>query len=168
MTGRKEPEEHLRLHRAPPGLLARALVSEERRAERRRVALASALIALLLGWGGGWLHHGLTRAPPPVTASRAGELPAEVALASAQAGEATYVLDIRVPEAARVEVAGSWDGWRPTPMVQRDGTFFTVLHLPPGRYEYMFVIDGERWVPDPDAPLTRDDGFGLRNSVLAI
>jgi len=29
------------------------------------------------------------------------------------------------------------------------------------------VVDGERWVPDPAAPGI-DDGFGRRNSVVAV
>ena len=51
-------------------------------------------------------------------------------------------------------------------------TFSTVfplnLVLPPDSYEYMFVEDGERWVTDPLAPQTRDDGFGRMNAVLDL
>ena len=35
-------------------------------------------------------------------------------------------------------------------------------------YTYSFVIDGERWVPDPGAPETVDDGFGGVNSILRL
>jgi hypothetical protein len=32
----------------------------------------------------------------------------------------------------------------------------------------MFIEDDTRWVTDPRAPLTRDDGFGGRNAVLDV
>ncbi len=35
-------------------------------------------------------------------------------------------------------------------------------------YTYGFVIDGERWVPDPGAPETVEDGFGGVNSILRL
>lgn len=148
----REPGAPLRLHRAPEGLLSRAVEGARRRRESRRLGLGAALL-LLLGWGGGWAHHAL----------HAPDEPAAEPLASA-----TEVLDLRAPGARSVAVAGSWNQWQATPMMERDGTFFTVLRLPPGRYEYMFVIDGQRWVPDPDAPLSRDDGFGQRNSILDL
>ena len=41
------------------------------------------------------------------------------------------------------------------------------VKLQPGRYEYMFVVDG-RWVTDPNAIAHADDGFGNRNAVLLL
>jgi hypothetical protein len=43
----------------------------------------------------------------------------------------------------------------------------TTLALPVGQHQYAFVVDGRRWVADPAAPAV-DDGFGRRNSVLAV
>jgi 1,4-alpha-glucan branching enzyme len=37
-----------------------------------------------------------------------------------------------------------------------------------GEYQYQFLINGKRWVPDPNAPLQVEDGFGGTNSVLDI
>ena len=73
-------------------------------------------------------------------------------------------------DASTVGVAGSWNSWQPEPMqvAQEDGLFYTVVALPPGQHEYMFVIDGEQWASDPTAVLTRDDGFGQKNAVLQI
>lgn len=158
----REPDEHLRVHRAPADLLARALRGEARRRQRRWRSLG-AVALLTLGWAGGWLHHGLV-SPPGTTVVRA------EAAVPAQPPETSQVelLDLSVPDARQVDVVGSWNNWQPTPMTRADGTFFTVLHLPPGRYEYMFRVDGERWVQDPGAPLSRDDGFGRRNSILEI
>ena len=72
--------------------------------------------------------------------------------------------------AERVSLAGTFNGWKTdqVPMRQKDGIWTAVLVLPPGSYEYMFIEDGKRWVTDPLAPLTRDDGFGGRNAVLDL
>ena len=42
------------------------------------------------------------------------------------------------------------------------------LSLEKGRYEYAFLVDGEKIVPDPSALIDQDDGFGNKNSVLVI
>jgi hypothetical protein len=80
-------------------------------------------------------------------------------------------LDLRAPEATRVEVAGDFNGWRPeaTPLRRGEGGVWSVqVPLPPGkRYEYSFVVDGA-WVADPSAAATRDDGFGGANAVLEL
>ena len=69
-----------------------------------------------------------------------------------------------------VAVAGDFNGWQPasTPLTRRDGFWSTMLALPPSTYEYMFVIDGERWETDPLATGTRDDGFGGTNAVIDL
>jgi hypothetical protein len=75
------------------------------------------------------------------------------------------------PDAQRVSVAGSFNQWDPlaTPLVRSgSGDLWTAtLTLPAGQHQYAFVVDGDRWVPDPAAPAV-DDGFGRRNSVLAL
>ena len=40
--------------------------------------------------------------------------------------------------------------------------------LPPGRYEYKFLIDGERWVTDANAVESDADGVGGEHSVLTL
>jgi len=72
--------------------------------------------------------------------------------------------------AESVSIAGTFNGWKSnaTPMREKSGVWSAILVLPPGSYEYMFVEDGERWVTDPLAPQTRDDGFGGRNAVLDL
>ena len=70
----------------------------------------------------------------------------------------------------QVALAGDFNGWRAdtTPMRQVNGTWVLDLALPPGVYEYMFVVDGGRWITDPLARTTRDDGFGGTNAVLDL
>jgi len=75
------------------------------------------------------------------------------------------------PDARRVEVAGDFNGWNPaqTPLEQlANGAWTVTLPLEPGRYNYMFVVDGTTWVDDPFAPEQADDGFGSRNAVLDV
>ena len=55
------------------------------------------------------------------------------------------------PNAQEVYVGGTFNGWDPgqTPMRKgADGTWRVSLRLPPGSYEYKFVVDGE-WVCEP-------------------
>jgi hypothetical protein len=73
--------------------------------------------------------------------------------------------------ARRVALAGSFNQWRPDDIVldrsSADGVFVGTLELPPGDYEYMFVVDG-KWMTDPAAGERRDDGFGRQNSLLRL
>ena len=48
-----------------------------------------------------------------------------------------------------------------------EGKWITELMLPPGRYEYLFVVDGV-WLPDPAAAETVPNPYGGRNSVLTV
>jgi hypothetical protein len=74
------------------------------------------------------------------------------------------------PDVRDVAVAGTFNGWNPevTAMIQRGDVWVVQLLLPPETYEYMFVEDGRRWVTDPLATQTRDDGFGRTNAVLNL
>jgi hypothetical protein len=77
---------------------------------------------------------------------------------------------LHAPEAQTVGLAGTFNQWDSgaTPLVRSEGGLWAAtLVLPAGEHEYAFVVDGERWVPDPAAPGV-DDGFGRRNSVLTL
>jgi len=75
--------------------------------------------------------------------------------------------DVRAGE---VCVAGSFNGWSTeSHCMGRSGKAWTMsFYVPRGRYEYLFVVDGGIWVPDPGNDLTQDNGFGGRNSVLIV
>ena len=74
-------------------------------------------------------------------------------------------------DAKGVAVAGTFNQWDPNaaPLTPagNDGVWTTTLALPVGQHQYAFVVDGRRWVADPAAPAL-DDGFGHRNSVIAV
>ena len=89
---------------------------------------------------------------------------------SAQEGIAQFVG--RFPGARSVEVVGSFTDWRsgviPLQDDDHDGVWQTEVVLPAGEHEYMFVVDGERWVADPLAGRYVDDGFGRQNAVIIV
>ncbi|MFT5684493.1 MAG: hypothetical protein ACI8RZ_005434 [Myxococcota bacterium] len=151
-----DPGRHLTIHRAPPDLLERALAQQAPPVRQPRtfswavpMAIAAAFcLGVLLGRS---------------------DLPASTQPAEQTAALTPTRLVYHAEKATTVAVAGSWNGWEPEPMqATADGLFFTVVVLPPGRHEYMFVIDGEQWASDPTALLTHDDGFGQKNAVLQI
>ena len=49
-----------------------------------------------------------------------------------------------------------------------DGVWERLEKLPPGRYQYKFVIDRVNWKEDPNNPNRLDDGFGGFNSLLDV
>lgn len=69
--------------------------------------------------------------------------------------------------AQHVALTGDFNQWQPNYPLKKgaDGVWSVEVPLPPGRYEYMFVVDGERWANDPGAAYSQNDGFGGRNSV---
>ncbi len=74
------------------------------------------------------------------------------------------------PDAKRVYVAGSFNDWQPerAPLLPMgNGRWVGDLSVKPGRYEYLFVVDG-RWLPDPNAKESVENPFGGKNSVIGV
>lgn len=76
------------------------------------------------------------------------------------------------PTAHKVAVVGSFNGWQSEDgeMVQiRPGLWEGVLAVSArGMHRYKFLIDGSRWIHDPENPLRVEDGFGGFSSLIAI
>jgi anti-sigma factor RsiW len=93
-------------------------------------------------------------------------------VSAAPAGAPVLVrLVVLQPGARTVQAAGDFNGWNPdrTPLAEvSNGAWMVTIPLEPGRYEYMFVVDGQRWVADPFALEQSDDGFGSHNAVLEV
>ncbi len=70
------------------------------------------------------------------------------------------------PSAREVYLAGEFNNWNPRQLLMEnhDGTWEIRLDLPPGEYEYKFVVDGV-WTADPLNPVTRGP---MGNSVIKI
>lgn len=75
-------------------------------------------------------------------------------------------------EAEEIAIAGSFNNWSKSvdllSLTDEKGLWEITIPLSPGRYEYKFVIDGEKWIPDPGNLKTVDDGFGEVNSVVIV
>lgn len=79
-------------------------------------------------------------------------------------------LELTHPTAQLISVAGSFNDWHPaaTPMIALgEGRWRKDLTLPPGRYEYRLVMDGQ-WADDPAAKETVPNPFGGVNAVVTI
>jgi len=79
-------------------------------------------------------------------------------------------VEFRHPGATAVAIAGTFNDWRPeaAPMVgMGEGRWLKDLVLPSGKYEYLFVADGQ-WVADPLAEETVPNPFGGVNCVITV
>lgn len=77
-------------------------------------------------------------------------------------------LCLQSAEARSVGIAGGFNDWQPEPL-QRDssGGWSIELILPPGDYEYLFVVD-DCWLTDPECAEECANPFGGKNSVLRV
>ncbi len=72
----------------------------------------------------------------------------------------------------RVSLAGSFNNWNkdadPLKLDSDGKTWRISKSFAPGKYQYKFVLDGEKWVTDPLAKSNENDGNGNINSVLIL
>lgn len=86
------------------------------------------------------------------------------------------VFRLDAPSATIVTVAGEFNGWEYKPDQARviklkkteKGYWETKVKIPPGIYQYKFVIDHHTWILDPYNPYKVDDGRGNINSLLIV
>lgn len=74
------------------------------------------------------------------------------------------------PTAVSVSLAGCFNHWQPEAKTRHPaggGHWVKETALPPGTYEYCFVVDGQ-WMPDPLATDHVPNPFGGKNSVLTV
>jgi hypothetical protein len=146
----------------------------------RWAGVAVAAATVVLAYIGGWWVGQQPRVIPGVTqdtqvrTESVTTVPPELEGRGLPAGsDLRYVRLYYVPtnpQVRQVSVAGTFNDWDPdaTPLKPENGVWVTILVLRSGTYEYMFVENNERWVTDPLAVKTRDDGFGGTNAVLDI
>lgn len=122
----------------------------------RLVAMAAGFGALMVLGGYRFAQRGLS----PVT----------VAAASADTVHLVRFV-FADANATSVALAGDFNGWSRTATLLEPagGAGLWVIEVPlaPGRHEYAFVVDGERWVADPTARSSRDE-FGQESSVIRV
>ena len=75
------------------------------------------------------------------------------------------------PQANSIKVVGNFNDWTPSEISQMkqdsDGMWSTVIQLPPGTYQYKFIIDNE-WVEDYSNPNSVESPLGGKNSVIQV
>jgi Glycogen recognition site of AMP-activated protein kinase len=80
--------------------------------------------------------------------------------------------ELSAPQAHEVSLAGSFNRWEaPGVPLRRSsvpGLWTVTVPLPVGEQQYLFLVDGTQWIPDPTAHAQVDDGFGRRNSVIIV
>ncbi len=72
--------------------------------------------------------------------------------------------------ARSVCLAGNFNGWsKNSSCMKKNGKTWSVqIELTPGRYQYLFLVDGQKWHQDPGALLHESNGFGGENSILIV
>lgn len=90
---------------------------------------------------------------------------------SARTDDGTHEVLFVLPalNADAVIVVGNFNNWEGTPLSDSDGDgiWSARVNLPPGRYEYAFIIDGRWWGQDPLADATIRS-FGEYSSVRYV
>ncbi len=133
----------------------------------------------LLGW---WVRPRTIRLSPAVGALAVAAGAAVFALWPAQrespavtadVGEAVVTRFVLVaPEAGSVRLTGDFAAWNREGIELEDlrgtGVWVADVPLPPGVYQYTFIVDDSEWRPDPTALSQVDDGFGQVNSVIIV
>ena len=71
-----------------------------------------------------------------------------------------------------ISVAGNFNGWSPhATQLKRNssGLWSTQIVVPrAGRFEYKFIVNGQRWIEDPSNGMKTPDSYGGLNSVLVM
>jgi 1,4-alpha-glucan branching enzyme len=73
-------------------------------------------------------------------------------------------------KASSALIAGDFNSWGQKKLEMKkihEGTYRKSLLLPPGTYEYKFLVDG-RWENDPLNELTAVNCFGTLNNVIHV
>lgn len=69
-------------------------------------------------------------------------------------------------EGEKVQVAGSWNDWKPEELIKEEDCFILRLNLPPGKYQLKWVIDNV-WKLNQDLPVVVD-GEGNENNEIEV
>jgi 5'-AMP-activated protein kinase regulatory beta subunit len=88
----------------------------------------------------------------------------------AEAPTSSVTVSWRPHQPEKIFIVGNFNDWNPEshPLtLDENGEWKIKLELPPGTYEYRFVIDGE-WICDPNCEESVPNSFGGYNSLLTV
>jgi hypothetical protein len=111
----------------------------------------------------------VSRQPSAVSRQQAAVGRQPSAVGAGAAASVTFVLV--APQARSVALAGDFNDWDAARVLMRreaSGLWTVDVPLAPGRYRYVFVVDGRRFVADPAAPRAVGDDFGTPTSVVTV
>lgn len=77
---------------------------------------------------------------------------------------------LKVSEAKEIFLMGDFNNWNPKKHPMKNdgnGIWNKIVILPPGKYEYKFLIDGD-WKNDPQNDQVCSNCFGTLNSVFDL
>jgi hypothetical protein len=74
-------------------------------------------------------------------------------------------------KASTVHLVGDFNKWNKKSLKMKkspDGKWQIKVRLKPGSYQYLFLVDGTAWSPDPNSAEAVEDGFGGYNSSIDL
>lgn len=91
-------------------------------------------------------------------------------MANQASGKKKLTFSYAGPAKDSVLLAGDFTGWQQAPLAlkkDKKGTWKKTVSLPPGRYEYRLLVDGE-WRDDPQCANRCPNQFGGQNCVCVV
>ena len=91
-------------------------------------------------------------------------------MAKQKSAKQKVIFSFVAPEAQTVLVAGDFTGWQQAPVSLKKGkagVWKKTVSLPPGKYEYRLLVDGQ-WLDDPQCPNRLPNQFGGENCVCIV
>lgn len=92
------------------------------------------------------------------------------ALPSQEKLSVPYRFVIYQPEVNKVEITGSFIGWKSLPMKKlgAGGYWGITLHLHEGEHRFSYIVEGNQRLTDPTILTRERDDFGGENSILKV
>jgi Glycogen recognition site of AMP-activated protein kinase len=159
-------------------IAARAVLANEPIARATTFTLRAAAVITVLALGSAAIATTRIRSTGTLIASAPGaivvEVPAPVrsALVPVIATRSRpIVFELDAPDASTVQVLGDFNQWsRDVSSMERgaDGRWRMTTLLPPGRYVYAFLVDGQTFRRDPLRDAIEDRDFGVTGSELVV
>lgn len=74
--------------------------------------------------------------------------------------------DLLAPRAQSVSIAGDFTDWKAVHLRKRENRWETILEVPRGKYQYIYILNGKVFVVDPSVEEVEKDNRGNFYSVI--